>query len=166
MRYITDAIGQPPKGFLPSAISMMLIPRDHTSLFNEPSLSYTSGPMYHSVPHTVWRFEQECSSCAASPKSPSLMSPWSEMNRLSGLMSYDFIQLPIHYSMDHVPVVKVGQSQQATTHHISQDTLIQPISVLQMCRKGTESTILHHELFHQSDYANSTLNSFFLSITS
>ena len=102
----------------------------------------------------------------SNPKLPNLTTPSPEMNRLSGLMSYDFIQLPIHYSMDHVPVVKVGQSQQATTHHILQDALIQPISVLQVCCKGAESTILHHELFHHTVHANSTHNSFFLSTTS
>ena len=102
----------------------------------------------------------------SNPKLPNLTTPSPEMNRLSGLMSYVFIQLPIHYPMDHIPVVKVGQSQQATTHHIPQDTLIQPISVLQVCCKGTESTVLHHELFHHTVHANSTHNSFFLSITS
>ena len=50
--------------------------------------SYTSGPMYQEVPHTVSRFEQECSSWIAKPKSPSLITPFSEMRRLSGLMSY------------------------------------------------------------------------------
>ena len=102
----------------------------------------------------------------SNPKLPNLTTPSPEMNRLSGLMSYVFIRLPIHYSMDHIPVVKVGQSQQATTHHFPQDTLIQPISILQVCCKGTESTILHYELFHQTDNANSAHNSFFLSIIS
>ena len=51
----------PANGFLPSAISMMLIPRAHTSLFKHASSSYTSGAMYHDVPQVVFLTEQECS---------------------------------------------------------------------------------------------------------
>ena len=46
-------------GFLPSAISMMLIPRAHTSLFKRDFSSNTSGAMYHNVPHWVLRLELE-----------------------------------------------------------------------------------------------------------
>ena len=48
-------------GFLFSAISIMLIPSDQTSLFKQVFPSYTSGAIYHGVPHTVFLLEQECS---------------------------------------------------------------------------------------------------------
>ena len=75
-------------GFLFSAISMMLIPSDQMSLFKQVFPSYTSGAIYIDVPHAVFLLEQECSNCAAKMKPPNLITPLSEMNRLSGLMSY------------------------------------------------------------------------------
>ena len=60
-RFITCADVQRANGFLLSAISITLIPRAHTSLFNSAPSPYTSGPMYIDVPQVFTRFEQECS---------------------------------------------------------------------------------------------------------
>lgn len=64
------------------------MPKDHTSLFSSVLSSYTSGAMYIEVPLTVDRLEELWFSGSERPKSPSLIRPLSEMNRLSGLMSY------------------------------------------------------------------------------
>lgn len=67
--------------------------------------------MYKEVPQVVSLFEQECSNCTAKPKSPSLTSPLSDMNRLSGLMSYSLTLLPFAHSVNHLEIVEVIQSQ-------------------------------------------------------
>ena len=93
-RFITIADVQPSNGFFPSAISITEMPNDHTSLFRHVFPSYTSGAMYCDVPQVVSLREQECSNCTAKPKSPTLITPFSEMNRLSGLTSYALMLIP------------------------------------------------------------------------
>ena len=64
-----------------------LMPNDQMS---EPRhvLSWkTSGAMYSEVPHTTLRRDADEFSCAAKPKSPTLITPCSDRKRLSGLMS-------------------------------------------------------------------------------
>lgn len=97
-RFIMTADVFPEYGFFPSAISRREIPIDHTSLFREVFPLYASGAMYHDVPLVVLLLEQECSSWTANPKSPSLMIPFSEMKRLSGLMSYP-LSLKISFTL-------------------------------------------------------------------
>ena len=85
-------------GFFPSANSRSEMPNDHTSLFHSVFPSYTSGAIYHDVPHVVFPLVHVVVSFTARPKSPSLITPFSEMNRLSGLMSYPIIST-IHYQL-------------------------------------------------------------------
>ena len=87
-RFMMTAMVLPQYGFFPSAISISDIPRDQTSLFSTVFPLYASGAMYQDVPLAVLLLEQECSNWTANPKSPNLINPFSEMSRLSGLMSY------------------------------------------------------------------------------
>ena len=89
--FVTLAEEKPSYGFFPCANSISEMPSDQMSLFNSVSSSNTSGALYHRVPHWLFSLEQECSIRSAKPKSPSLIKPFAEMNRLSGLMSYPFI---------------------------------------------------------------------------
>ena len=50
-----------------------------------------SGALYRRVPYCLFSLKQKNSIRSAKPKSPSLIKPFAEMNRLSGLMSYPFI---------------------------------------------------------------------------
>ena len=83
-------------GFFPSANSNSEMPNDHTSLLCSVCPSYTSGAIYHDVPHVVFPLVHVVVSFTAKPKSPSLITPFSEMNRLSGLMSYPIISTIPH----------------------------------------------------------------------
>ena len=94
-RFTTFSIVSPANGCLPSAISITLMPSDHTSLFSTAVFLYNSGPAYSEVPQNPTRFENECSSCTASPKSPTFTTPLSDSSRLSGLMSYTSLSIPI-----------------------------------------------------------------------
>ena len=154
-RFITCADVQRANGFLFSAISIMLIPRAHTSLFKHAPPSYISGPIYDDVPHNVFRFEHECSSCTANPKSPNLIKPLSEMNRLSGLMSYTSIIHLNSHSVNDVLIVKIRQPQQTTTHHLPQFLLLQSIPTPQIRSHRPTVAVLHHNL-HITHSSNNT----------
>ena len=95
--FVTLAEEKPSYGFFPCANSISEMPSDQMSLFNSVSSSNTSGALYHRVPHWLFSLEQECSIRSAKPKSPSLIKPFAEMSRLSGLMSYPFI--PTHSAL-------------------------------------------------------------------
>lgn len=84
----TISILQPANGFLLSASSISVIPKDHTSLLTWVSPSSTSGAMYQEVPAILkGLLTRSSSSLTANPKSPSLTRPFSERSRFSGLMS-------------------------------------------------------------------------------
>ena len=79
---------KPSYGFFPCANSISETPSDHTSLLNSAFLLNTSGALYHMVSHELRCFLQQCSIRSAKPKSPNLISPLPERNRLVGLMFY------------------------------------------------------------------------------
>lgn len=123
------------------------------SLFNPALSSYTSGAMYHAVPHCDGLLEQECSNCTANPKSPTLIKPPSEMNRLSGLMFYSSVGAPATDSVNDIVVMKVIEAKQAATYNVSQFVFIQMISIAnEGCERAT-MTILHDNLLHESYFS-------------
>ena len=51
-----------------------------------------------------------------------------------------------HHSVNDVPVVEVAQTQQTTTHHLTQLVLAQPIPTPQIRLERATMTVLHHNL--------------------
>ena len=145
-RFITIAEVQSAYGFLASASSISEIPNDQMSLFSCVFPSYTSGAMYHDVPHEVGRTEYEWFNFAASPKSPSLMRPVSETSRLGGLMSYVLTPPAIGYAMNDVLRMEVLQSNEATRGNLADSVLIKSRIDADKGRQRATVAVLHYNL--------------------